>query len=158
MTTFKSAVLTAAALVGACGAPRALTRGALSARPVVEAVYECRDGPIVVYGDRSGPSLFDERHHQLARGRWSGSSTDRFVVLTGSESGHPIALEYVVPRDRAGTATLVTYDGADGAVFKVIADGDVWRIYGESSATSACKAGDSASAAARLQPDRQLVP
>lgn len=149
MATRKTAIV-AAVLVGACGGSQTLTMGASSDTPVVEASYECASGSIVVSSDRAGSSLLDRGHDELVRSSWSSSDTDHFVVLTRpGNQGHPVAIEYLVPRDRSGSATLITYDRANGASFKVIATESAWRIYGDSSSTSACPASDVASAVTR---------
>jgi hypothetical protein len=140
MTAFHIAILTAA-LGSACGGSRPPTRGASSSHAVVEAVYDCAGGSIVVYGDRYGPSLLDERRHEVVLNRWSSSDTDHFVVLTRNQDDRrPVAIEYRVPRDRGGAATMLTYDGDGGEVFKIAVTGGVWRVFGESSSTSPCAA------------------
>lgn len=133
--TWKTGLVVVVA-VGACAGPRSPVQGALS-QAVVEGVYTCESGPIVIMRDRDGAFLLDGSQRELITGSWRSVGTDHFVVLTRVES-RAIALEYLVPRNRSLPATMLTYDKASGAAFKIIAAGDAWRIHGESSSTSSC--------------------
>jgi hypothetical protein len=134
--TWKTGLVVVVA-VGACAGPRSPVEGALS-HAVVEAVYTCGRGPIVIMRDRDGAFLLDGSQRELVTGSWRSGGADHFVVLTRIES-RAIALEYLVPRNRSLPATMLTYDKASGAAFKIIAAGDAWRIHGDSRSTSSCE-------------------
>lgn len=136
----KTGLVVVVVALGACAGPRSPVQGALS-HAVVEAVYTCERGPIVVMRDSAGTFLLDGSQRELIMGSWWSGGADHFVVLTRTDRG-AIAFEYRVPRDHALPATMLTYDKASGAAFKIIAAGNAWRIHGESSSTSSCAAGN----------------
>lgn len=148
MTNSKLSVFTVL-LAGACASPQTPDRGAFAA-PVVEAVYACAHGPIVVIGDHDGPFLLDGSHRELVTNSWRSARADHFVILTRSGSNsRPVALEYLVPLNRAKPATLLTYDHDLGASFKVMAESGAWRVLGEPSSTAPCQIGGQSAVVAR---------
>lgn len=105
----------------------------------VRAVYACDRAPLVLIEGDGGAVLVDGQTRRIIANAWRDDDGQRF--LSFERVGHDrrqVALEYVIPRRRNASATVLTYDRSRGAHFKVTAHPKSWRIRGEPSSAVHC--------------------